>query len=57
MINDPIAAPPPERSKDLDLPLVDSVVLQRLIEEVRQQQAGDSFDATLYNRTYHRHNR
>ena len=37
--------------------LLDSVALQRLIEEVRQAENGNNADTTLYNRTYHRHNR
>jgi hypothetical protein len=57
MTNDPVPAPQPAGSNDLDLPLVDSVALRRLIEEVRQREAGDPAGATLYNRTYHRHNR
>ncbi|BAI98032.1 hypothetical protein Sj15T_24310 [Sphingobium sp. TA15] len=40
-----------------DLPLTDSVALQRLIAEVRQRDASGIADTTLYNRTYHRHNR
>ena len=40
-----------------DLPLTDSVALQRLIAEVRQRDADEIADTTLYNRTYHRHNR
>jgi hypothetical protein len=57
MPDDPIVAPQPARPTGLDLPLVDSVALQRLIEEVRHQEAGELLGATLYNRTYHRHNR
>jgi hypothetical protein len=57
MPDDPISAPQPAQSTDLDLPLVDSVALQRLIEEVRRQKAGELLGATPYNRTYHRHNR
>jgi hypothetical protein len=57
MRNDPVAAPRPSDPKELDLSLVDSVALRRLIEEVRRQKADDPVDTTLYNRTYHRHNR
>ncbi len=39
------------------LPQAGSVALQRLIEEVRQPQGDVLCDVTLYNRTYHRHNR
>lgn len=44
-------------SLDLDLSMVESVALRRLIEEVREVARPDSPEATLYNRTYHRHNR
>lgn len=57
MRNEPIATPHDERSNRMDLPPIDSVALQRLIEEVRQQDSGGPFDTSLYNRTYHRHNR
>jgi len=39
------------------LPSIQSVALQRLIDEVRRPQAEIQCDVTLYNRTYHRHNR
>lgn len=57
MRSDPNSFPPTEPAAVIDLPPVDSVALQRLIAEVRQQDCGGSFDTTLYNRTYHRHNR
>lgn len=41
---------------ELDLP-IESVALQRLIAEVRRSDDPHVFDATAYNRTYHRHNR
>lgn len=40
----------------LELDLIHSVALQRLIDEVRSDQTH-IVDATTYNRTYHRHNR
>lgn len=40
----------------LELDLLDSVALQRLIDEVRSDPAHN-VGATAYNRTYHRHNR
>lgn len=43
-------------AKLLDLDLLDSVALQRLIEEVRADPT-QPLGATAYNRTYHRHNR
>lgn len=57
MRNDPNPFPLTEPSAAIDLPPVDSVALQRLIAEVRQQDRQEPFDTTLYNRTYHRHNR
>lgn len=57
MRNDPSAFPRTESAAVIDLPPVDSVALQRLIAEVRQQDCEGPFDTTLYNRTYHRHNR
>lgn len=57
MRNDPIAPPLEGGSPAIDLPIVDSVALQRLIAEVRQSEGDGPFDATLYNRSYHRHNR
>jgi hypothetical protein len=56
MRNDPIATAKNERAITIDLP-IDSVALQRLIAEVRQENLEEPFDTTLYNRTYHRHNR
>jgi hypothetical protein len=44
-------------TEDLDLDTVDSVALRRLIEEVRNTGGPGTPDATVYNRTYHRHNR
>lgn len=41
----------------MDLPPIDSVALQRLIEEVRRSEVDGQADMTVYNRTYHRHNR
>jgi len=54
MRNDPISGPDQAGFRSPDLPPLESVALRRLVEEVR---AGDPFGATLYNRTYHRHNR
>lgn len=48
---------PPGRPADIDLPLADSAALRRLVLEVEQGRAGGIADLTLYNRTYHRHNR
>ncbi|MET3710785.1 hypothetical protein ABIC65_001487 [Sphingomonas trueperi] len=45
------------RRQAIDLELSDSVALKRLIAEVRQQDHDGPLDVTLYNRTYHRHNR
>ncbi|AEH89912.1 YhhA family cyclophane-containing RiPP [Mesorhizobium opportunistum] len=56
MRRDPIA-PPEQKPPEIDLALVDSVALQRLIAEVRQKDLEGPLDVTLYNRTYHRHNR
>jgi hypothetical protein len=42
---------------DLDLKVVDSVAIRRLIEEVRNTGGTATVEATVYNRTYHRHNR
>ncbi|WP_352624751.1 YhhA family cyclophane-containing RiPP [Mesorhizobium sp. M0578] len=52
-----IVSPEDQSASSIDLPLVDSVALQRLIAEVRQQDRELEPDTTLYNRTYHRHNR
>lgn len=43
-------------AKLLDVDFIDSVALQRLIEEVRAHPT-QPLAATAYNRTYHRHNR
>jgi hypothetical protein len=43
-------------AKLLDLDFIDSVALQRLIEEIRADPT-QTLGATAYNRTYHRHNR
>ena len=40
----------------LDVDVIESVALQRLVEEVRSH-PGQLLGATAYNRTYHRHNR
>ena len=50
-------SPPLGAKPDVDLPRPDSVALQRLIAEVRQAELIGPLDTTLYNRTYHRHNR
>jgi hypothetical protein len=57
MLDDPIATPEARQAAAIDLPPVDSVALQRLIAEVRQSDREGPFDTTLYNRSYHRHNR
>lgn len=57
MRNDPLPAPIEARPLDIDLPLASSVALQRLIDEIRQSELEPLPDTTLYNRTYHRHNR
>ena len=43
-------------TKLLDIEPIDSVALQRLIEEVRADPT-QTMCVTAYNRTYHRHNR
>lgn len=48
---------PDGRPTAIDLSLADSAALRRLVLEVEQQRAGGLADLTLYNRTYHRHNR
>jgi hypothetical protein len=48
---------PDARPTAIDLPLADSAALRRLVLEVEQERAGGFADLTLYNRTYHRHNR
>jgi len=40
-------------SQPAQIRITDSVALKRIIEEVKR----DSDPATMYNRTYHRHNR
>lgn len=57
MRNETIPQAPEAGSPAIDLPAVDSVALRRLIAEVRQSERQGPFDATLYNRSYHRHNR
>lgn len=57
MKNDNVTTPKPDCANTVDLPPLDSVALQRLIAEVRQQEGASPLDLTLYNRTYHRHNR
>lgn len=57
MLNAPIDIIRDARRQAIDLQLSDSVALQRLIAEVRQQDHDGPLDVTLYNRTYHRHNR
>lgn len=57
MLDDPIATSEARQAAAIDLPRVDSVALQRLIAEVRQSDGEGPFDMTLYNRSYHRHNR
>lgn len=57
MKNEPVATPKPNCAAAVDLPPLDSVALRRLIAEVQQQEGISPLDMTLYNRTYHRHNR
>jgi hypothetical protein len=57
MRNDPIDTLRDPRRQAIDLELSDSVALKRLIAEVRQHEHDGPLDVTLYNRTYHRHNR
>lgn len=57
MRNETIPRIPEAGSPTIDLPSVDSVALRRLIAEVRQSDGQAAIDATLYNRSYHRHNR
>lgn len=45
------------QASGIDLPVGDSVALRRLVGEVERHTHGQGPDATLYNRTYHRHNR
>ncbi|SMD06233.1 YhhA family cyclophane-containing RiPP [Novosphingobium sp. B1] len=53
---DPVVKSMESAASELDLP-IQSVALQRLIAEVRRSDDPHVFDATAYNRTYHRHNR
>lgn len=57
MLPNTAATPAVDRTRQIDLPPVDSVALQRLIAEVRQRELAPEVDITRYNRTYHRHNR
>ena len=57
MCDEPVADPDDEPARQIDLQPIDSVAMQRLIAEVRQRETEGPFDTTLYNRTYHRHNR
>jgi len=57
MQNDLIEINPEIRRQAIDLELNDSVALKRLIAEVQQKDHIGLLDVTLYNRTYHRHNR
>ena len=57
MRNETIPQPADAATSAIDLPAVDSVALRRLIAEVRQSEGHGHFDTTLYNRSYHRHNR
>ena len=57
MRNVPVAPPQDRPAAPIDLSHLDSVALQRLIAEVRQAEREGPFDTTLYNRSYHRHNR
>jgi len=57
MLNEKIALSVDAEGPSIDLLAVDSVALQRLIAEVRQSESYGAFDTTLYNRSYHRHNR
>lgn len=52
-----IAIPDEEQVVTIDFSPADSAALQRLIMEVKQRDDKALFDTTLYNRTYHRHNR
>lgn len=59
-MNDRSEQAPITRSEDtrpITVEKVDSVALARLIEEVRNEGAGQLGSPTAYNRTYHRHNR
>ena len=49
----------PHEIEDLDVKLekISSVALRRIIEEVRNNGKGQPVASTIYNRTYHRHNR
>jgi hypothetical protein len=52
----PVVKPKESAANELDL-AIESIALQRLIAEVRLSDDPAVFDATAYNRTYHRHNR
>jgi len=59
-MNDRTERTPITRSEDirpLTVEKIDSVALARVIEEVRNEGAGPLGSPTIYNRTYHRHNR
>jgi hypothetical protein len=51
------AAGQPDDRPALTVETIESVALARLIEEVRNDGAGQLGSPTAYNRTYHRHNR
>lgn len=45
------------KSLDVDLKEFSSTALERLINEIRNDDNDKPVSATTYNRTYHRHNR
>ena len=45
------------KSLDIDLKEFSSRALERLIDEIRNDDNDKPVSATTYNRTYHRHNR
>ena len=49
----------PHEIENLDVKLenISSVALRRIIEEVRNNRKDQPVASTIYNRTYHRHNR
>lgn len=47
----------PSSVEPLAEPVLDSIALARLVEEVRQEACGQAPPMAIYNRTYHRHNR
>ena len=57
MRNEPIDRSHQIEASVIDLPIADSVALSRLIAEVEHRGELSPLDTTLYNRTYHRHNR